>query len=232
MNTTFIGEVVSFDPVDQTAVIQLHMTDVTSTEESNYNNKTLAKLIEVPVHFPRFGGFRITSPIAKGDNCIVLFAQCGISHWLYEARKEYNFDEGRPESAAARKYSKSDAIAIVGLSNLTDPIKVFEPTFLELRNDDNTQRVTMKPDGEIEINTNGNIFQMLKDGTTNITAPTAINISTPLATFDTDVKIEGNLVVDGTSTAEDHLSDNGAISGKSHKHGGVISGGAITLVPQ
>jgi len=46
-----------------------------------------------------------------------------------------------------------DAIAIVGLSNVIDPIALFNPDDLELRNEDASQRLTLKPTGEIEIST-------------------------------------------------------------------------------
>jgi len=216
INTVTIGEVLEFFPETQTVTVKLHIGDVVSTEKSNYNNREIAVLVDVPVHFPKFAGFRITGPVTIGDQCIILFAQSGISHWLYEGRKEYKFTEGRPEIAAAREYDLTDAIAIMGLSNYTNPITSFNETDLEFRNIDNTQRVTLKQDGSIEAQTTDTILQMLPDGTTNITSPTAININTPLATFDTDVLIEGKLDVTGISTAADHVSD--GISGKDHIH--------------
>lgn len=67
----------------------------------------------------------------------------------------------------------------------------------------------------IEHKGSGNYFKFTSGGDIEISA---------------NVKINGDLEVSGTSTAEDHISS--GISGKDHVHGGVQSGTGQTGVPQ
>jgi len=67
--------------------------------------------------------------------------------------------------------------------------------------------------GDVNLTVNGNVNLVAQ--TTNVTG---------------NVNIDGDLTVTGDSTATDHIS--GGISGNSHVHGGVQSGGSTTLVPQ
>lgn len=49
-------------------------------------------------------------------------------------------------------------------------------------------------------------------------------------TWTGDIVINGNVTINGTSTAQDHVSD--GISGKGHIHSGVTKGGAKTEKPE
>lgn len=55
-------------------------------------------------------------------------------------------------------------------------------------------------------------------------------INADTITMNGNVNINGNLTVSGESTSSDHIS--GGISGSSHTHGGVTTGGGSTSTPQ
>lgn len=76
---------------------------------------------------------------------------------------------------------------------------------------------------------NGNTTLVI--GKDKITATTTTcDINADVTNISGDVNIGGDLVTKGTSTAADHISD--GVSGKSHVHGGVTSGGSLTATPQ
>jgi hypothetical protein len=153
-NTQMIGEIIEYFPETQTATIKLHMQLVIETEGSNYTATKVAELVDVVVSHPKISNFSITTPVKVGDQCLVFFTSNGIEHWLYRNEKEYLVEQGRPEPASRNRYSIDDAIALVGISSMIDPIRGFNPDDVEIRNADNTQRVSLKPDGSIEIETN------------------------------------------------------------------------------
>jgi len=146
-----IGKIVEFFPETQTATVKLCMSEIISTERSNYENTEVANLVDVVCHFPKVGGFSITTPVQKDDYCMVIFQSRGISHWLYEERDEYKVTKGRPEPTALRKNSLQDAICIVGISNILKPIIKFSPEDLDIRNTDRSQRMTLLNNGNIEV---------------------------------------------------------------------------------
>lgn len=168
--TSMIGKIVEFFPETQTATIQLFMNKIVPTDKSNFNSTIMAELIDVPCQFLKVSNFSITAPVKTGDTVIVNFMSCGITHWLYEEREEYKVEDGRPEPAAMRRYSGQDAVAYIGLSNMMKPIDKFNPDDLELRNEDASQRITMRPNGETEINST------LYDGETK-TKETSVTIA-------------------------------------------------------
>ena len=147
LDTSLLGSITSFDPATQTASITLLHNTVVNSANSNYTMTSPTTLSEVPVHFMRIGNFTITAEPKVGDVCIILFMQSGINHWVYGGRVEYIAIEGRPEPDALRGHSKSNAVAIVGLSNLLDPIKRFDAGKLVLRSLDSKTSLSLSEEG-------------------------------------------------------------------------------------
>jgi len=209
-----IGEIVNFDHELQLAEISLHMQNITATEEYNYFATPLANLQDVPCIFPRVENFSITTPVKIGDNCIVFFACSGIDHWVLRGEKEYLVEDGRPEPASRRHHSLTDAIALVGISSFTDVIANFSADNLEIRNTDRTQRITLKPTGEIELTTAQDdptveSSTVLMEKTGNITVTTTQNLTATVG-GDTlltgagrlDLDITGNILIKSAAEIE------------------------------
>lgn len=103
-----------------------------------------------------------------------------------------------------RRFDKSDAIAIPGLFPFNKSKNLSNNTDLVVAH--NGSQIRIKGDGEIALS-----------------SPIKVSVDTPLMT------LTGDLEVTGTSTAADHISD--GISGKTHRHSGVQSGGSNTNTP-
>jgi len=153
MNTSTIGKIVSFDPATQMATIETFDCAIVKTISSDFSKTAPVQLVEVVCYFPRVQGFQITMPPKVGDICMVIFTQSGMTHWIDEGREDYEMPNGRPEPSAMRKYSEQDAFALIGFSNIPNPIPDFNNEDLQIRNTATTQTITMKANGDIEIAT-------------------------------------------------------------------------------
>lgn len=217
VHTALPGKIVTFNPSLQTASVQLLIRRVFK----NNRERDLPQLINVPVWQPRAGGFSITFPIKPDDECLVLFSERSLDKW-------FKFGDIQTPTDF-RMHSLSDAICLVGMSSEPKAIQDYDAENFQIRNEEKDQTVTLLANKDVNITTGAVVVEMLNGSETiNMTAPTKINIDTPLAEYTTDVKINGKLEVvqdvtmgadldvTGTSTAADH--DSGGISGKTHIH--------------
>jgi hypothetical protein len=103
VNTIAPGEIVSYDAASQTVSVQ----PVNKIVFEDGSEMLQPILQDVPVVFPGGGGFVLTFPILEGDTCLLVFAQRSLDAWL---------DSGTPIAPdSGRKFSISDAVALVGL---------------------------------------------------------------------------------------------------------------------
>lgn len=138
LHTTQPGRVVSFDPVTQTATIQL-------TLQRNLNGtvQSVPPLQQVPVRFPRGGGFAITWPLQAGDTGTVHFCERSIDNWF--------LDGGEADPKDTRHHDLSDAIFKPDLHEAGSALESFNTQQLELRNQDATTRITIAQEGEVVV---------------------------------------------------------------------------------
>ena len=163
LHTAMPGIVETFDAVLQTATIQPAVKRVfkldTGTKEV-LTPSNLPLLINVPVQFPRGGGFSLTFPVAKGDECLLVFCERSFDNW-------HKFGTVR-EPGARRFHSLSDATAFVGLSSIPNKVPNYDPTNMELKKDDGSVVLSIKADGGLrQENTNG-FTELQPDGKFNI----------------------------------------------------------------
>ena len=62
------GSIIDFDPSNQTATVQIMIKEKAFGEWH-----TITPLLDVPVVFPRSGGYALTFPVKQGDECLVIF---------------------------------------------------------------------------------------------------------------------------------------------------------------
>lgn len=144
------GTVVDFNPDSQTITVQ-----------PNYKPRhngvpiDMPQLQEVPVRFPRAGGFVITTPIKAGDK-VTLRPQMRSSE-EYHAGGDYTVDRD------ARTFSLSDMEAFLdGGEPLSSPIPGFNPNNMEIRSADGSFKIEMSEDGKFKIvGATGDWFEML-----------------------------------------------------------------------
>jgi len=196
IHTSMPGIVESFNPTTQLATVQPAIKRVFITREENKEILTpveLPILINVPVIFPRGGGFSLTFPVEKGDECLLVFTERSIDSW-------HEFGEVR-EPSARRFHSLSDATAFVGLSSLPNKIPDYDPINLQLKKDDGTVSITL-----------------LGDGTINVTANTKVTVDAPDSEFTGNVKVIGNLEVIGSSVLSSAVTSGGKDISDTHAH--------------
>lgn len=144
------GEIVSFDPVTQTASIQPLYRPTHNGEAVD-----MPVLEEVPMRFSRAGGGRMTFPVRVGDK-VVLRPQSRSS-------EEYHVD-GTHEPTDRRSASLSDMEAFMdGGESLSDPIQGFDNEATHIGPDDAGEYgVRMYDDGTFKIDgSQGNVFDLL-----------------------------------------------------------------------
>lgn len=226
VHTCLPGKIVNFDGATQLAEVQLLITRSFSMGDP----QPLPLLINVPVWFPRAGGFNITFPVAKDDQCLVLFAERALDRWITEGDLQPPHD--------MRMHSLSDALCLVGLSSTPQAITNFDVANFQIRNEEKDQIITLKPNKDIDVVTGGVEIKMINaSNTINITAPTTINIDTPLATFTGDIQVDGSINVDvdldvaGSTGLGSTVTSNGKDISDTHKHSGVTTGGSNTGDP-
>lgn len=144
------GTVKSFDPATQTATIQPDYKPVHAGEEID-----MPELQEVPVRFPRSGGFVITTPVKAGDK-VALRPQMRSSE-EFHTEGEYK----TPKDARAMSLSDMEAY-LDGGESLKDPIPNFNSSNMEIRSADGNFAMEMSEDGKFRMRgASGNWFDLL-----------------------------------------------------------------------
>jgi len=139
MNCVQVGTIVSFNPQNQLAEVQIAMKQVVSVEEDGTKNlKEYPLLKEVPC-VVLFGGVDILSmPITAGDSCLVFFNDRDIGQWKSAGNGQ------TPQTA--RLHDLSDAFAVVGVRSLTDSISNYLANGIRLSHGIGNSQIDLKDD--------------------------------------------------------------------------------------
>lgn len=144
------GEVVSFDPVSQTISVK-----PLYRPQHSEGLLTMPTLQEIPVRFPRLGGFVITTPVNAGDK-VTLRPQM-------RSTENYHSSGSHESNGDSRSFALSDMEAYIdGGEPLTDPIPQFNAQNLEIRSSDGGFKIEMSPDGGFKMKgSEGDIFDLM-----------------------------------------------------------------------
>jgi hypothetical protein len=165
LHTSMPGIIESFNTETQTARVQPAIRRIFKTNDGEKEILTptdIPLLINVPVIFSGGGGYSVTFPLDKGDECLLIFAERSIDRW-------YKFG-GVRDPGGKRFHSFSDAVAIPGLRSLPNVIESFTSGRIEIRNNDRTSFMSIEDDGTITITSNGEVN--VNASTVNIDAST------------------------------------------------------------
>jgi hypothetical protein len=121
MNCVKIGQIEAFDPADKKAKVRILFKRVLADKSV----VSIPALVDVPVVTLQGGGGSIRFPIAKGDQCLVFFADRDIDVWFKTGM------ENPP--ATARCHDLSDGIALVGVNALTSSLDDYKTDEVELQ---------------------------------------------------------------------------------------------------
>jgi hypothetical protein len=102
------GVIESYDPATRTATVKPLLKETRFDEAGEEHVEALPMVCQVPVQFPGGGGFEITFPVAKGDSCMLLFADRALDKWLASGQDSDPID--------LRRHDLSDAVALLGVS--------------------------------------------------------------------------------------------------------------------
>ena len=144
------GRVVSFDPVKQTITVQPTYRPVHDGKPVD-----MPELQEVPVRFPRAGGFIMTTPVKSGD-MVTLRPQMRSS-------EEYHTGGSHESPKDTRSMSLSGMEAFLdGGESLTNPIENFNSENFEIRSADGNFKFEMSEDGKFKIvGAEGNWYELV-----------------------------------------------------------------------
>lgn len=137
------GIVQSFDAVEQTVTVRVAIKERIRDEFGNLTDVDIPELLDVPVVFPRAGGFILAFPVSVGDECLVVFADQCIDAWWQSG--------GIQSPVELRRHDLSDAFAIMGAWSQPNRIGTWPTDSVSLQTEDGTTSITLKP-GEINLN--------------------------------------------------------------------------------
>jgi len=219
------GIVVDFNPANQTATIQPAIM-----EQVNGSCIALPQLLDVPVQFPRAGGYCMTFPVRAGDECLVIFADMCIDAWWQSGGVQAQMEK--------RRHDLSDGIAILGVTSVPRAVKDYSPDAVQFRNEENSAHVEISKESitiraktlKLDIAEN---FEVTAPNSTMTTAleieggmdvSGAVNAKSVSASGDADIK--GNIILDGYIEVTQHIKADEAyiheIKFTEHTHGGLL----------
>src|SRR4029077_8674418 len=76
--TAMPGVITAYNSDSQTVDVDLQVGKSAQTSDDEIYTEDIARLLDVPVLFPRGGGYFITFPLAPGDHVLVVFCTYDI----------------------------------------------------------------------------------------------------------------------------------------------------------
>lgn len=187
LHTALPAKVVSFDSSKQTVTLATQI----KMKLADGKDADIPALVDVPVSFPRGGGFAVTFPLKEGDEGIAIFSERCIDGWWQNGSASAPLD--------FRLHDLSDAMFIPGVCSVPRVIKNFFNDGLSMQTLDGGTYIRIK-NGTILIK--GNIEHQ------GDTAQKGKHSSTGIISSDTDVKAAG---ISGKS--HKHPGDSGGTTG-------------------
>jgi hypothetical protein len=156
----------------------------------------LPLLPDVPIVWPRGGGYVATFPIKKGDECLLVFSMRSIDAWWSGG--------GVQAPLFTQLHDINDSFAIFGPYSKPNVVSDVNPDAAVLRSEDGSVSVTVdQPSGQVSLY-----------------AATRVMIESPLTLITRDVQVGGSVKVTGDVTAgtvslEKHVHTNAGGTGNS-----------------
>jgi hypothetical protein len=131
------GIIQAFDAGTQTATVQVAIREKVLIN-GNEEWTEIPLLVDVPVLFPRAGGYSITFPITGGDECLVIFSDCCYDAFWQSGGVQNQIDY--------RRHDLSDGMAI--LSGLSQPKRLGNVSSgsLQIRSDSSSAVIELAGD--------------------------------------------------------------------------------------
>lgn len=143
LNTCVVGTVEKYDPDKKRADVKPVFIDHFETDAGTVQAIDYPVIQDIPVLFPRGGGFSITWPLKKGDPVVLIFAQRSLDEWKAGDGKKPTAQE------SLRMHDLSDALCIAGAFPDNDSAGKADDTSLHISHKEGKVDVEIKPDGKI-----------------------------------------------------------------------------------
>lgn len=146
MWTALPGIVKAVDLAKQTCSVQPAIRGSVTDKEGKTSPCDLPLLVDVPIVFPRAGGFALTFPVQEGDECLVVFASRCIDAWWQNS--------GVQEPAEWRMHDLSDGFAILAPTSQPKRMHGVSDSTVQLRTESGQTFVEVDADGNITLKGN------------------------------------------------------------------------------
>ena len=158
----------SFDAGKQTVSVQPAITENIQVGEEATKATKLPILTDIPICFPRAGGYSITLPIKKGDECLLVFADMCIDGWWQSG--------GVQDQMETRRHDLSDAFAIIGTTSQARKVAAYSTENMQIRTDDGNIVIELeKSSGNVNVQCKGD-FKVNAGGDIKIKGANGVNI--------------------------------------------------------
>jgi hypothetical protein len=149
MWTSLPAKVLKYDNVNITVNCKATIPVRVQDQKGKYSWIDIPDLVDVPVCFPRGGGFVITFPIAIGDPVLVVFASRCIDGW-WTSNPDVSGPQSKPYEM--RMHDLSDGFAIPGPFSKPEAQGI-NPSIdnLEIRNEEGNTVIQITPGGHINL---------------------------------------------------------------------------------
>lgn len=200
------GIIQSFNASAATATVQIAIKGIVHTPDGKAQFVNMPLLVDVPVHFPRGGNCTLTFPVAKNDECLVVFAARCVDGWWQSG--------GIQPPMEPRIHDLSDGFAFVGFFSQATKISGISTSTAQLRSNDGSTYVEVDPAGKI----------------VNCVAPGGIKLTTPSVTITGTIAVQNTggattaCAITGNTQFTGQVSANGHRIDDTHEHSGVTTG--------
>lgn len=210
--TALPSVVTAVDLSKQTVSVQPSIQGNISSPDGSSQSVNLPLLVDVPIVWPRAGGFALTFPIVAGDEVLVVFASRCIDSWWQSG--------GVGVQAEVRMHDLSDGFAVLAPTSQPKKLNNVSSSNVQLRDEAGTTYVEIAPGGKIKL---------LGATSIDINAPT-VNIEATNINIKGTTTQTGSMNMTGQVTQTGGMSIGGVTFG-SHKHTGVQTGGGTSGGP-
>ena len=204
--TALPGVVAAVNLAAQTLSVQPTVQGSVASPNGAKQLVNLPLLVDVPIVWPRAGGFALTFPIAAGDEVLVVFASRCIDSWWQSG--------GVGAPAEARMHDLSDGFAILAPTSQPKKLTGVSSTNVQLRDESGTTYVEITPDGKARV-----------------VAATQIDVEAPTVNITGDLNVTGEMNLVGQLTQSGGTMSIGGIVFDTHKHTGVQPGSGTSGGP-
>lgn len=250
IRTAMPGIVTAVDLTRQTVSVQGAIQGQQESPDGSTAAVNLPMFVDVPIVWPRAGGYAMTFPVKVGDEVLVVFGDRCIDSWWQSG--------GIGAPLEPRMHDLSDAFAILAPASQpkAQALPNVSSTSVQMRNESGTAYLEITDDGDINIvsprdikTTAGRNHQQTSAALTTLqsgalmtltsagglallgTGGTGMSVTTGPVTWNPQsftMTSSGPIALNGPSGA---LTHNGKNVGDTHKHSGVQTGGGNTGNP-